>query len=94
MKKILIGCVLFNVFLYTGMTDGVWNAMEAWQHGWWLLFMFIGQLTLFGMLIMFLGGYRPRNLRKEIEALRIRNVIEKTKVSILEDQIDRLRNTD
>ena len=94
MKKILIGCLLFNIFLYTGMTDGVWNAMEAWQHGWWLLFMFIGQFTFLILLMMFLGGYRPRNLKKEIEELRIRCVIEKTKVSILEDQISRLRNID
>ena len=94
MKKILIGCVLFNVFLYTGMTDGVWNAMEAWQRGWWLLFMFIGQFTFLILLMMFLGGYRPRNLKKEIEELRIRNIVEKTKVHILEDQIRRLRNID
>tara|TARA_B100000586_G_C19945129_1_gene357226 strand:+ start:197 stop:643 length:447 start_codon:yes stop_codon:yes gene_type:complete len=72
MKKLFIGSLIFTVFLYVTMTDQVWSAMESWQHALWVLFMFSGLFTLFVVPYLYFSGYRPRNLKKEIEELNER----------------------
>ena len=72
MKKIFIGCVLFTVFLYVGMTEQVWSVMERWQQTGWIVSMFAAQLTAVTILAMYFLGHKPRNLKKEIAELNER----------------------
>ena len=92
MKKIFIGVLLFTVFLYVAMTDQVWSVMEAWQRALWVLFMFVGQFSLFIIPFLHFTGYRPRNLKKEISDLKVNYVTEQLKNHLLIRNIRNLRN--
>ena len=93
MKKIFIGVLLFTVFLYVAMTDQVWSAMESWQRALWLLFIFVGQLSLFIIPFLHFSGYRPRNLKEEISDLKVNYVTEQLKNHLLIRNIRNLRTT-
>ena len=92
MKKIFIGVLLFTVFLYVAMTDQVWSAMESWQRALWLLFILVGQLSLFIIPFLHFTGYRPRNLKEEISDLKVNYVTEQLKNHLLIRNIRNLRN--
>ena len=93
MKKIFIGVLLFTVFLYVVMTDQVWSVMEAWQRALWILFIFLGQFSLFIIPFLHFSGYRPRNLKKEISDLKVNYVTEQLKNQLLIRNIRNLRST-
>ena len=92
MKKIFIGVLLFTVFLYVVMTDQVWSVMEAWQRALWILFIFVGQFSLFIIPFLHFTGYRPRNLKEEISDLKVNYVTEQLKNHLLICNIRNLRN--
>ena len=92
MKKIFIGVLLFTVFLYVAMTDQVWSAMESWQRALWVLFILVGQFSLFIIPFLHFSGYRPRNLKKEISDLKVNYVTEQLKNHLLIRNIRNLRN--
>ena len=91
MKKIFIGVLLFTVFLYVAMTDQVWSVMEAWQRALWVLFILVGQFSLFIIPFLHFSGYRPRNLKKEISDLKVNYVTEQLKNHLLIRNIRNLR---
>ena len=91
MKKIFIGVLLFTVFLYVAMTDQVWSVMEAWQRALWVLFILVGQFSLFIIPFLHFTGYRPRNLKKEISDLKVNYVTEQLKNHLLIRNIRNLR---
>ena len=92
MKKIFIGVLLFTVFLYVAMTDQVWSAMESWQRALWVLFILVGQFSLFIIPFLHFTGYRPRNLKEEISDLKVNYVTEQLKNHLLIRNIRNLRN--
>ena len=92
MKKKFIGLLLFTVFLYVAMTDQVWSVMEAWQRALWVLFILVGQFSLFIIPFLHFSGYRPRNLKKEISDLKVNYVTEQLKNHLLIRNIRNLRN--
>ena len=91
MKKIFIGTLLLTVFLYVTMTDQVWSAMESWQRALWILFIFVGQCSLFIIPFLHFKGYRPRNLKEEISDLKVNYVTEQLKNHLLIRNIRNLR---
>ena len=93
MKKIFIGVLLFTVFLYVAMTDQVWSVMEAWQRALWVLFILVGQFSLFIIPFLHFSGYRPRNLKKEISDLKVNYVTEQLKNHLLIRNIRNLRTS-
>ena len=93
MKKIFIGVLLFTIFLYVAMTDQVWSAMESWQRALWVLFILVGQFSLFIIPFLHFTGYRPRNLKEEISDLKVNYVTEQLKNHLLIRNIRNLRTT-
>ena len=91
MKKIFIGTLLLTVFLYVTMTDQVWSAMESWQRALWILFMLVGQFSLFIIPFMYLSGYKPRNLKEEVSELKVNYATEQIKNALLIRNIRNLR---
>ena len=91
MIKIFIGVLLFTVFLYVVMTDQVWSVMEAWQRALWVLFILVGQFSLFIIPFLHFTGYRPRNLKEEISDLKVNYVTEQLKNHLLIRNIRKLR---
>ena len=83
MKKIFIGSFLLTVFLYVTMTNQVWIAMESWQRALWVLFMLVGQFSLFIIPFMYLSGYKPRNLKEEVRELQVINDLQERRISSL-----------